>query len=135
MRTTVGAVFSGAVLSMTPPKIEPDRRPLPDEIATWASLGRAGLGECDEDDTAVLAFGLGFLTLLVVLFTGALGLSMSTSIMMIVLEFDVLDVAGPRSLGEGLAGCWVVTGKGGDKRGRFGSGGDGALASFSRFGA
>lgn len=51
-----------------------------------------------------------------------------------VLEFDVLGIAGAISLGEGLADCWVVAGKGGDKRGRFGSGGDGALASFSRFG-
>ena len=53
---------------------------------------------------------------------------------MIVLEFEELDAAGAISLGEGLAGCWVVTGKGGDKRGRFGSGGDAALVSFSRFG-
>lgn len=101
---------------------------------TWVSLGREGLGEWDEDETAVLAFGLGFFTLLVVLLTGALGLSVSTSMTMIVLEFDALDVAGAISLGEGLAGCWVVTGKGGDKRGRFGSGGDAALVSLSRFG-
>ena len=59
----MGAVFSGAVLSIPPPKIEPDRRPLPEAMATWVSLGRDGLGEWDEDETAVLAFGLGFLTL------------------------------------------------------------------------
>ena len=52
--------------------------------------------------------------------------------MLIVLEFDVLDIAGAMSLGDGLAGCWVVTGKGGDKRGRFGSGGDAVLVSLSR---
>ena len=69
-----------------------------------------------------------------VLLTGALGLSVSISIVLIVLEFDVLDIAGAMSLGDGLAGCWVVTGKGGDKRGRFGSGGDAALVSLSRFG-
>lgn len=131
---TVGAVFSGAVLSMPPPKIEPDRRPLPEEMATWVSLGREGFGEWDEDEIAVLAFGLGFLTLLVVLLTGGLGLSASVSIAMMVLGFEVLDTAGALSLGDGLAGCWVVTGKGGDKRGRFGSGGDSALVSFSRFG-
>ena len=130
----MGAVLSGPVLSMPPLKIDPDRRPLPEETATWASLGRAGLGEWDEDETAVLAFGLGFLMWLVVLLTGALGLSVSTSITMIVLGLDVLGIAGAMSLGEGLAGCWVVRGKGGDKRGRFGSGGDGALLSSSRLG-
>lgn len=134
LRTTVGAVFSGPVLSMPPPKIEPDRRPLPEEIATWVSLGRAGLGEWDEDETAVFAFGLGFLMLVLVLLTGALGSSVSMSITMIALEVDVFDIAGIVFLGEGPAGCWVVTGKGGDKRGRFGSGGDDALVSFSRFG-
>ena len=53
---------------------------------------------------------------------------------MIVLEIDELDTAGAISLGGGLVGWWVVTGKGGDKRGRFGSGRDAALVSFSRFG-
>ena len=52
----------------------------------------------------------------------------------IVFELDVPDIAGAISLGEGLAGCWVVTGKGGDKRGRFESGGDAALVSSSRMG-
>lgn len=137
MRTTVGAVFSGPVLSIPPPKIEPDRRPLPEEMATCVSLERAGLGEWDEEETAVLAFGLGFLMLLVVLLTGALGLSVSMSIIMIVFELDVPGTAGTAgaiSLGEGLAGCWVVTGKGGDKRGRFGSGGGDVLISSSRLG-
>ena len=133
LRTTVGAVFSGPVLSI-PPKIDPERRPLPEGIATWVSLGRAGFGEWDEDETAVLTFGLGFLTLLVVLLIGALGLSVSMSMTTIVLEFDVLVIAGGASLDEDLTGCWAVTGKGGDKRGRFGSGGDAALLSLSRFG-
>ena len=92
------------------------------------------MGEWDEDETAVLAFGLGFLMLLVVLLTGALVLSVSMSITMTAFELDVPGTAGARSLGEGLAGCWVVTGKGGDKRGRFGSGGEFALKSSSRLG-
>ena len=82
----------------------------------------------------VLAFGLGFLMWLVVLLIGALGLSVSTSITMIVFESEVVGIAGAMSLGDDLAGCWVVTGKGGDKRGRLGSGGDGALVSSSRLG-
>ena len=128
----MGADFSGPGLSMPPLKTEPDRRPLPEEMATWVSLGRTGLGEWDEDETVVLAFGLGFLILLVALLTGTLGLSVSMSIIMIVFELVVPVGAEAMSLGEDLAGCWDVTGKGGDKRGRFGSGGDSVLGSSSR---
>ena len=101
----MGAVFSGPLLSIPPPNIEPDRRPLPEATATWGSLGRAGLGEWDEDETVVLAFGLGFLIRLVALLMGALGLSVSTSITTIALESEVVGIAGAMSLGDDLAGC------------------------------
>ena len=69
-----------------------------------------------------------------VLLIGALGLSVPTFITMIVLGSEVAGIAGAMSLGEDLAGCWVVTSKGGVKRGRLGSGGDTALLSSSRLG-
>ena len=69
-----------------------------------------------------------------VLLIGTLGLSVSMSIMMMALEFDVLGIAGVMSVGGGRAGGWVVTGKGGDKRGRFGSDGERGLTSSSRLG-
>lgn len=57
-RTTVGAVLLGPVLSKAPPKMELERRPLPDGSETAAvSFRRAGFGECAVEEAPGVELG------------------------------------------------------------------------------
>ena len=99
------------------------------------SLGRVGLGECDDEETAVLVLGLGRLAaIVVVLVVTAEGASESTSIATDALVVGTSEKAGASSLGVGVGfvDCCDGTGSGGDKRGRLESGGEGRFVSPSR---
>lgn len=84
----------------------------------------------------MLVFGLGFFIEMVVSLLGTVkGCSVSISIGVEELVFGAPGMVEVTSLGVEFDVCCDEIGNGGDKRGRFGSGGDDAFVSLSPFGS